>query len=58
MNLPVYNENYLRTKPKSYEGKISTNFHGDKIPKEGYQCICLSVILIESVFGTGKNYYL
>ena len=27
---PVYNEKYLRTKIKSYEGKISSNFHGDK----------------------------
>ena len=38
---PVYNEKYLRTKIKSYEGIIGTNFHGDKIPKEGSQCICL-----------------
>ena len=30
---PVYNEKYLRTKIKSYEGIISTNIHGDKIPK-------------------------
>ena len=34
--------------------KVNTN---DKIPKEGFQCICLSVILIDSVFRTGKNYY-
>ena len=32
---PVYNEKYLKTKIKSYEGKISTNFNDDKIPKEG-----------------------
>ena len=37
----VYNEKYLRTEIKSYERKISTNFHGDKIPKEGSHCICL-----------------
>ena len=30
---PVYNEKSLRTKIKSYEGIISTNIHGDKIPK-------------------------
>ena len=39
---------------KSYEGKINTNFHNDKIPKEGSQCICPSVILIDSVYRTGK----
>ena len=30
---------YLKTKIKSYEGDINTNFHGDKIPKEGSQCM-------------------
>ena len=43
---------------KSYEGKINTNFYVDKVPpKEGSQYICLSVILIHSVFKTGKNQY-
>ena len=37
------------------QGKINTNFHNNKIPKEGSQCICLTVILIEFVFRTGKN---
>ena len=36
---------------------MNTNFHGDKTPKEGSQCICLSVTLVNSVFRTGKNYY-
>ena len=45
----VYNEKYLRTKIKLYEGKPI-----DKIPKEGSQCIYLSVILIDSVFRAGK----
>ena len=54
---PAYNEKYIKTKIKSYEGNINTDFHGDKVPKEGSQYICLSVILIDSVFRTGKNYY-
>ena len=54
---PVYNEKYLKAKIKSYNGKINTNFHNNKIPKEGSQFICLSVILISSVCRTGKNYY-
>ena len=54
---PVYNEKYLQAKIKSYNGKINTNFHHKKIPREGSQFICLSVILINSVFKTGKNYY-
>ena len=54
---PVYNEKYLKAKIKSYNGKIITNFHNNKIPKEGSQCICLSVLLINSGFITGNNYY-
>ena len=54
---PVYNEKYLKAKIKSSNGKINTNFHNNKIPKEGSQFICLSVLLIDSVLRTGKNYY-
>ena len=54
---PVCNEKYLKTKIKSYKGNINGNVHGDKIPKQGSQCICLSVILIDSVYRTAKNYY-
>ena len=35
----VYNEKYLKTKIKSYEGKINTNFHNDEMPKEGSHSI-------------------
>ena len=41
---PVYDEKYLKTKIKSYKGKINKNFHNDKIPKEDSQYICLPVI--------------
>ena len=54
---PVYNEKYLKAKIKSCNGKINTNFHDNRIQREGSQFICLSVILIDSVFRTGKNYY-
>ena len=55
---PVYNEKYLEVKIKPCNGKINIDFHNNKIPKEGSQFICLSAILIHSVFKTGKNYYL
>ena len=54
-NLMVYIEKYLKSKIKSYNGKINTNFHNKKIPREGSQFICLSVILIDSVFRTIKT---
>ena len=36
-NSTIYNEKYIKTKTKSYNGKINTNFHNNKIPKEGFQ---------------------
>ena len=54
---PIYNEKYLKAKIKSYNRKINTNFHNDKIPREGSPFVCLSVTFIDSVFRTAKNYY-
>ena len=53
----MYNEKHLKTKIKSYNGKFIANFQNNEIPKESSKFICLSVILIDSVFRTGKNYY-
>ena len=53
----VCQEKYLKAKIKSYNGKIKINFHDNETPREGSQCICLSVILVNSVCKTGKNYY-
>ena len=52
-----YNEKYLKAKINSYNGKINTNFHNNKLTREGSQFICSSVIFIDSGFQTGKNYY-
>ena len=46
----MYHDKYLRSKVKSYEGKINTNFDDDGMPKEGSNCICSSVISIDSIF--------
>ena len=54
---PVYNLKYLKAKIKSYEGKVKTNFNNDKTPKKRSQCICLSVVLIDSVLKMDRNYY-
>ena len=54
---PVYEGKYLKTKIKSYKGKINANFHNNKIPKEDSQFIFLSVTLINSVFRTDNNNY-
>ena len=49
-------DEYLKTKIKSYEEKMSTNFSNDKVPKEGSSSICLSVVLIDSVCRSCKSY--
>ena len=41
---------YLKTQIKSFNEKVNTNFHNNKIPKEWSQCIFLSVIFIDSVY--------
>ena len=52
----AYSEKYLQAKIKSYNRKISTDFHNNEISKEASQFICWSIILINSIFRTGKNY--
>ena len=51
----VYSRKCLETKVKSYEGKIGTHLHDDGITKEGAHCICLSVMLIDSICKIGEN---
>ena len=49
----------LRKSQQHYQnGKINTNFYNNKIPKGGSQCTCLSLILIDSVYGKDEDYYL
>ena len=52
---PLYKEIYVKTKIKSYNRKINTNFYRNKVLEEGSKCICLSVTLTDSIFRTGKN---
>ena len=54
---PEYNEKYFKTKTKSYERRFNKNFQNDKMPKKYSHYICLSVVLIESVFKMIKNRY-
>ena len=57
VNQSVYNAKYLKLNRNFHNKKINKNFHNNKAPKKGPQFICLSVILIDSVFRAGKNYY-
>ena len=46
----MFDRKYLKTKIKSYKGRISTNFNV-KVLKEG------SLIVIDFVLKSNKNYY-
>ena len=56
---PVYNDDdkYIKTKIKTYEKSIITNFHNKKTPKEKAPCKCLSITMIDSVIKAYKKYY-
>ena len=58
---PVYGGKYIKTKIKSYNNDIRTNFHGEgnsrKVPKESFSYKCLSLISLDSVIKMGKKYY-
>ena len=47
----MYKEQYLETKLKSYDGKITTDFYDNdnKISKEGCQCFCQLIIVADAV---------
>ena len=56
---PVYGDNdkYIKTKIKIYAGSIITNFQSKKMPKEKTLCMCLSIIMLDSVIKAKKKYY-
>ena len=53
----MYNDKYIKTKINLYNGRVNTNFHGNKIPKENKRHTSLSVILQDSVVKVDEKYY-
>ena len=53
---PVYNYKYIKTKIKTCNNRIITNFQDNKIPKDNEYCACLSVILIDPVVNVDRKY--
>ena len=55
---PVYNDKYIKIKIKIYNNKVCTNFQYNNIPKDNEYCVCLSLILLDSIFvNSDKEYY-
>ena len=54
---PVYGDKYIKTKIKSYNNNMNTNFQSKMVPKEGCSYKCLSLIALDSVIKMGKKYF-
>ena len=53
--MPLYDEKYMKTKVREFNGVIKTNFLGDEIPKENGHYACLACVTIDSVMRMKKK---
>ena len=49
--------NYIKTKIKTFKDSIITNFHNKKVPEEKIPNKCLLIIVLDSVIKTDNKYY-
>ena len=56
--LPVYDDRYIKTKIRIYDGKVYTNFCGLNVPKDDIECESFTVISIDSLLAYENKYYL
>ena len=54
---PVYDQTYITAKVREFDGKVKTNFLGNKIPKENMHCTCIACITIDSVMKMDEKNY-
>ena len=54
-SMPVYEEKYLKTKVREYDGVIKTNFLGNDVPKENMHYTCIACITIDYVMRMEKK---
>ena len=54
---PIYDEKYIKTKVKTFNGVINTLFSDNSIPKEGNHYICIAAICIDSILKVDKENY-
>ena len=47
---PVYDDQYIKTKVKTFSKVITTLLDGDKIPEERIEYTCLACISMDSIF--------
>ena len=54
---PVYENKYLKTKVKEFNGNIKTNFLGNNVPEENTYYTCIACITLDSVLRMNKKNY-
>ena len=52
---PIYENKYLKTKVREFDGNIKTNFLGNNVPKENTYYTCIACITIDSVMKINKK---
>ena len=51
----IYENKYLKTKVREFDGSIKTNFLGNNMPKENTYYICIACITVDSVMKMNKK---
>ena len=54
---PIYENKYLKTKVREFDGNIKTNFLGNNLPKENAYYTCITCITIDSIVKINKKSY-
>ena len=54
---PIYEQKYLKTKVREFDGVIKTNFLGNGVPKENMHYTCIACKTIDSVMKMNKKNY-
>ena len=54
---PVYDDQYVKTKVKTFSEVTKTLFDGDRIPEQRIEYTCLACISIDSVLKVDKKNY-
>ena len=52
---PIYENKYLKTKVREFDGSIKTNFLGNSAPKENTYYTCISCITVDSAVKMNKQ---
>ena len=52
---PIYENKYLKTKIREFDGSIKTNFLGNNVPKENTYYTCIACITLDSALNMNKK---